>query len=123
MRVIDSTGWIEYFIAGPHADEYEEYLDDLSTIYTPTIILYEVYKKVKKEKGEENALIAISQLMKTRTVPLDSNLALLAADFSVRHSLPMADAIVYATTIEKNCTLITSDEHFAALDRVIYVPK
>lgn len=123
MIVVDSTGWIEYFTNGILADDFARYLDNLSQIFTPTIILYEVYKIVKRERGEQEALIAAGQLLKTNIVTLDSNMAMVAADYSLRFSLPMADAIVYATAIEKNCTLITSDEHFANLDNVTYIAE
>jgi len=48
---------------------------------------------------------------------------LLAADVSLAHNLPMADAIVYATAKIENVKLITSDEHFVGLDSVEYIIK
>lgn len=123
MIIVDSIGWIEYFANGALADVYEKYLLDPDQIVTPSIIFYEVYKKVKRERGEENALTAAAQLMKTEIVPLDSNLALLAGDCSLSNSLPMADAIIYATALHKGCTVVTSDEHFKDLDNVIFIPR
>ncbi len=123
MNIVDSMGWIEYFANGDLAEVYEQYLLDPSQIVTPAIVLYEVYKKVKRERGEENALTAAAQLMKTEIVPLDSNLALLAADCSIVNSMPMADAIIYTTALHKGCTVVTSDEHFKSLDSVIFIPR
>jgi toxin FitB len=123
MITVDSAGWVEYFANGPLADDYEKYLDNPEQIVTPVIILYEVYKKVKREQGEENALIAAAQLMKTQIVPFDATLALLAADCSITCALPMADAIVYATALQMKCTVVTSDEHFRNLDNVIFIHR
>ncbi|MCX5719163.1 MAG: PIN domain-containing protein [Nitrospirae bacterium] len=32
-----------------------------------------------------------------------------------------ADVIVYATALEKDCKVITSDTHFKGLERVIFI--
>ena len=38
-------------------------------ILTPAIVLFEVYKKIKRERSEEEALIAVAQIEKTRIAP------------------------------------------------------
>lgn len=121
MVLVDSSGWIEFFAEGSLAKEYSQYLKDLTKVVTPTIVLYEVYKKIKRERSEEDALLAISFMNKTSVIPLSESIALLAADLSLKHSLPMADAIVYATALEKNCKIVTGDMHFKGLDRVVLV--
>jgi len=45
----------------------------------------------------------------------------LAAKISLKHSLPMADAIVYATAAKEGCPVVTSDSHFKGLEDVIYL--
>ena len=59
--IIDSFGWIEYFIDGPLSEKYAYYIDKCrpDNCLTPSIILYEVYKIVKREKSEEKAIFAI----------------------------------------------------------------
>ena len=123
MILIDSSGWIEFFADGPFASEYSKYLKDLTKLVTPTIVLYEVYKKIKKDRTEEDALFAVSLINRTSIIPLNESIALLAADLSLKHSLPMADAIVYATALEENCKVVTSDIHFKGLDRAVLVGK
>ncbi len=49
--LLDSSGWIEFFTGGPLADRYATYLTSRHDIITPTIVLYEVYKKIKRERG------------------------------------------------------------------------
>jgi predicted nucleic acid-binding protein len=123
MNLIDSCGWLEYFTEGPLADDYYVYLKKPSEIITPTIILYEVYKKIKKEKNEESALLAVAQIKETRLIPFSEYIALSAADLSLLHSLPMADAIIYATARMKKAKVVTSDPHFKKLDQVVYLEK
>jgi predicted nucleic acid-binding protein len=119
--LVDSSGWIEFFTDGPLAAGYSKYLKDLSKVVVPTIVIYEVYKKIKKEKTEEEALLAVSLINRTSVIPLSESIALLAADLSLKHLLPMADAIVYATALEENCKVVTSDTHFKGLDRVVLI--
>jgi len=121
MLLVDSSGWIEFFTDGLLASEYSKYLKDITKIVTPTIVLYEVYKKIKKERTEEDALFAVSLINRTSVIPLSESISLLAADLSLKHSLPMADAIVYATALEENCKVVTSDTHFKGLDKVVFV--
>ncbi len=123
MVIVDSFGWIEYFTEGPLSSDYAKYLKDVSKLATPTIALYEVYKKIKQERSEEDALSAVSIMNRTTVVPLTESIALLAADLSLKHSLPMADAVVYATAVEKQCQLISSDRHFEKLDGVTFLRK
>jgi predicted nucleic acid-binding protein len=123
LKVIDSSGWLEFFTDGPLAENYAEHLSDLSQILTPTIVLYEVYKRIKRERGEDEALVAAAQLKKTQIVVLTDTIALTAADLSLEHRLAMADAMVYATARLRDLVLFTSDDDFEDLPGVVYLPK
>ena len=121
MVLVDSSGWIEFFIDGPLSGAYARHLKDPSRVVTPTIVLYEVYKKIRRDRTEEEALSAASIMNRTKVVDLTESTALFAAEVSIKHSLPMADAIVYATALESGCKVITSDAHFRELDHVVFV--
>lgn len=85
MILIDSFRWIEYFTDGPLADEYAEYVENASPTNTviPTLVIYEVYKVIKREAGEDRALKAYVELKKTKIIPLDESITLIAADISL----------------------------------------
>ena len=121
MKVVDSSGWVEFLSDGPLADLCSQHLDDLSQVVTPTIILFEVYRWVKRERGEEEALLVAAQIEKTTLVPLTPTIALTAADAGLEHRLAMADAIVYATATIHQAELVTSDRDFAELPGVTYL--
>ena len=60
MKVLlDSSGWIEFFTGGPLAERYAPYLTSRHQLITPTIVLYEVYKKIKRERGEGDGVIVL----------------------------------------------------------------
>ncbi|MFN2386663.1 MAG: type II toxin-antitoxin system VapC family toxin [Thermoanaerobaculia bacterium] len=123
MILVDSSGWIEYFTDGGNAARYGAYLKRPVEIVTPTVVLYEVYKLVKRERTEEEALLAAAQIHKTRLIPLSESLALAAADLSLELRLAMADAIVYATARAEEAELVTSDSDLRNLPGVTYLPR
>jgi len=71
----------------------------------------------------KGGVIAIAAMQRTRIVPLDTELALSAADLSLAHGLAMADAMVLATAHGMRAELITSDADFAAVPGVTYLPR
>jgi predicted nucleic acid-binding protein len=119
--LLDSSGWIEFFTGGPLAEKYAPYLTSRHQLITPTIVLYEVYKKIKRERGEETALLFAGRLSATQVVQLTESIALLAADVSLKHGLAMADAIVYATARDQEAEVVTGDADLKDLPGVVYV--
>lgn len=120
MKLIGSFGWIEYFSDGPLATKYAPYIEDVNenNTVTPTVVVYEVYKRLKKEKGEQVALEAYAQMTRSKLVPLDDALALSAADTSLKMGLAMADSIVFTTAKIFSADLVTSDPDLKGLNGV-----
>ena len=124
MKILmDSSGWIEYFTEGPLAELYAPYFEPRHDRIIPTIVLYEVYKIIKRERGEETALLFSGQLSICPVVQLTESIAYLAADLSLLHGLAMADAIVYATAKDQDAQVVTGDTDLKDLPGVIYIKK
>ena len=118
--VVDSSGWVEYLGNGPKADSFATYLENPETLLLPTIVVYEVYKKMLREQSMMLAekFLSTAFNFQDREISLDVSLAALAAKTSLSANLPMADAIIYATAQAHHAELITSDAHFAGLSGV-----
>lgn len=87
--------------------------------FTPTVVLYEVYKLVRQEFDEEKAIRSCAYITgNTTVVPLDEMLAVEAANVGLQHGLSMADAIVKATADLFGAKVVTSDEHLGKLKGV-----
>jgi len=125
LILIDSYGWIEYFTEGPLASAYAKYIEDANeeNSITPTIVVYEVYKKLENKKGEQNALEAYAQITRTKIVDLTAKLSLEAAEISQSTSLGMADSIVLATARSCNAQIVTSDLHLKDLKETKFINK
>ena len=123
MNVVDSSGWLEYFIGGENADFFAEAVETPEDVVVPTVSLYEVFKRVLIEKNRTDALEAVALMKEGQVVPLDDNLALLAAELSFELKLPMADSIILATARACDATLWTQDVHFKDIAGVRFFEK
>lgn len=123
MHVVDTCGWIEWLTDGVLAENFAPFLTDSAHLVVPTLVQFELYKWCLREKDEPAALDVIGLTEACLVRPLDTRIALSAADFSVRHKLAMADAIVYASALAAGAQLLTSDAHFAELPNVRYWQK
>jgi predicted nucleic acid-binding protein len=121
--IVDSSGWVEYIGNGPKAGAYARFFEKENALLLPTIIVYEVFKKILRERGISLAeeFSAQARQLSENTVVLDTDLALRAAKLSVESGLPMADAIIYATAQSLQAELVTSDAHFSGLPGVTLI--
>ena len=117
--VVDSSGWLEYVTEDVQAAQFAPYIEREAPLLVPTIVLYEVYKKLLMDRGKTAADRFASQAMRRIVVSLDEDLALAAAQVSLDHRLAMADAIIYATAQAHQAQLVTGDLHFQGLPGVI----
>ncbi len=121
LKIIDSVGWIAYFKGDPLANGYRSHILQQSDILCPTIIIYEVSKKIEQQISRQAAAMAVAQMIKCQVVPLDQSAAMYAARVSIEQKLAMADAIIYSAALISGATLLTSDAHFNGLPQVVIV--
>jgi predicted nucleic acid-binding protein len=123
MNIVDSSGWLEYFTGGPNSEHFLSPLQDSPSLIVPVITIYEVFKVVLRETGENEALQSIAAMQKGTVVDLTISIAMKAAKLSLKHNLPMADSIILATANAYKCTIWTLDSDFENLPEVNYFPK
>ncbi|NPV48586.1 MAG: type II toxin-antitoxin system VapC family toxin [Armatimonadetes bacterium] len=121
MIVIDSSAWLHYFLDDALADAFAVYAEGDEPILVPAVVIYEVYKTLRREVSQELADEAALHLSRLTVVPFDSDDALAAADTSLKHGLPFADSMIYSVAEAYEATLVTSDTHFAGLPGVEYI--
>ena len=118
MNVVDSSAWLEYFADGPSAGYFAAAVENTGDLIVPAVGVYEVFKRVLQQRGEDAALTAVAVMQQGNVVDLTASLALSAATLSVKHKLPMADSIMYATARAFAATLWTQDADFEHLPNV-----
>lgn len=117
-KIIDSSCWIEIFANGALAKKCQKEIHSSKSIAVPSLIIYEVYRKIKQSISDESGLSATSYISQFNVQPLTREVALLAADLSLQYKLGTADSIILAHTYEVSGELITLDNDFRGLPNV-----
>lgn len=119
--VVDSSGWIEYFIDGANTKYFAPAIENTVDLIVPSIILTEVYRWMLRESSESDALAVAVVMKQGKVIALDGQLSILAAEVSHRHKLPLADGIIYTTARQYAADLITQDADMEGLTGVKYI--
>ena len=113
--VVDTSAWIEWLIGSVLGKKLGGQFPERAQCIVPTIVQLELSKWLVRELGENQADQMIAYTQKCLVVPMDTTIALLAADLHREYQLATADAIVYATARHKGAELLTCDAHFKGL--------
>ena len=122
MNVVDSSAWLEFFAGGPNAGRFAAPIAASASLLVPTLSIYEVFKRILQQRGDDDALQAVAVMEQGRVVDLDRSIALAAARISIDHQLPLADSVMLATARNFQATFWTQDADFAGMDDVKYFP-
>lgn len=123
MRVVDTSVWVEWLVGSDLGKSLAVQMPEKSQCIVPPIVQLELAKWLTREVGEEAADQMIAYTQKCVVKPLDTRIALLAAELHRQYRLATADAIVYATAQESGADLLTCDVRFDGLPGVVFVPK
>jgi len=123
VNLVDSSGWLEYLADGLNADFFANSILATADLLVPTLSLYEVFKRVLQQRGEDDALQAVALMQQGMIVELSVSLALSAARISLNDRIPMADSIMLATARAYGATLWSQDSYFENIAGVRYVAK
>ena len=123
MNLVDSSGWLEYFAEGRNAGFFAPAIEKSGELIVPTIVVFEVYKRVYQQRDRHDALQAVATLRAGRIVDLTLRLAIAAAAISTSEKLPMADSIILATARAENAVIWTQDADFEQIAGVKFRAK
>jgi toxin FitB len=123
MNLVDSSAWLEYFAGTVHAGHFAVPIEDTRELIVPSIVLYEVFKRILQQTGEQQALQAVAHMQLGQVIELDGPLAIAAAKTSLDQKLPMADSIILATAGRYDAIIWTMDEDFRNIKNVKFFSK
>jgi toxin FitB len=123
VNVVDSSAWLAYFADAPNAGFFAAAIEATDQLLVPTVVVYEVHKRVRQQRDEAAALQATGIMLQGRVVDLTTEIALLAARVGLELGLPMADALILATARAHSATLWTQDADFRGLEGVRFRAK
>ncbi|RLD03970.1 MAG: VapC toxin family PIN domain ribonuclease [Chloroflexi bacterium] len=123
MNVVDSCGWLEYFGEGSNAEFFAPIIENVEELIVPSISLFEVFKRILQQRGEDVALQAVVAMQQGEIIELDATIAIHAAKLSAKLKIPMADSIILETARENNAIVWTQDSDFMGINGVEYIAK
>ena len=121
MNLVDSSGWIEYFVDGKHVSIFCKPIENIHKLIVPSIIIFEVFKYLSCEADVNMAWTAVAAMHAGVVVNLDVDIAIQAAQLSLKLRLPMADSIILATGRAHEAIIWTQDADFKDIEGVKFI--
>ena len=123
MNLVDSSAWLAYFADEPSADFFAEAIEDIDLLVVPSVCIYEVFKVILRERGEDAAFSAVAAMHQGTLVDLDAALAMESAALGLEEGLAFADSVIYAVAKKHDAILWTQDAHFEGKPSVRFKAK
>jgi predicted nucleic acid-binding protein len=123
LNVVDSSGWLEYFVDGPNAKFFAAPIESTTELIVPAITVYEVYKRTTQLRGRDSAVRVAVAMQRGMVTDLTADLAIASAEVSIGEGLALADSIILATARAYGAPLWTQDADFAKIGGVKYVAR
>jgi len=118
MNLVDSSAWLAYLAGEKNARFFAGAIEDTELLLVPTVCIYEVFRVVLRERGEEDAFQTVAAMQQGTVIDLTSDLAMEAAAVGLEEKLAFADSIIYSIAKKHAAVIWTQDEHFAAKPNV-----
>jgi uncharacterized protein with PIN domain len=123
MNLVDSSAWLAYLADEKNAEYFADAIEDTELLIVPTVCIYEVFKVILRERGEDDALQALTAMEQGRVIDLTSELAIEAAAVGHEEKLAFADSIIYTVAKKHDATIWTQDAHFSGKTNVRFKAK
>ena len=118
---LDSSAWISYFFAENR--EIKNIIDAPNIFLTSVISLFEIKRTLVRDELDKYKILMILSYIKekSRITKLEQDICEKAAEISLKNKLHAIDSLIYTASLINNCILVTGDNHFKNLEKVIIV--
>ena len=123
MNMVDASGWIEFFLAGPNGPKFKPVVEKTDELLVTSINLYEVHRVLSRKLPAHLRDTCLNLMRRAPIIDFTDALAIAAAELSLKHQLAMADAAMYAMALAHQATLWTQDADYQGLVSVKYLSK
>lgn len=123
MNVVDSSGWIEYFVDTAQAENFANAIEQTVMLIVPTLSFFEVHRFLSRNTDSQRRTECLEVMRRGTLVELTAARAIAASETAQQHRLAMADAIMYSIAREFNATFWTQDIDYQGLPGVNYHPR
>ena len=123
MNVVDSSGWIEYFLDTASADNFAAAIEQTDQLIIPSMSFFEVHRFLNRTVDAAQRETCLDIMRRSKVVDLTAPRAIAASNAAQKHRLAMADAVMYSIAREFNATFWTQDVDYKDLPGVRYHAK
>ena len=123
MNIVDSSGWIEFFLAGANGSIFKPVIEQRDRLLVPTISLFEVHNILSRSLSDDLVDRCLNVMRLGRVLDLTDKRAIAASKAALQHGLALADAAMYSMAQEHNATFWTQDIDYQNLAGVQYFAK
>ena len=121
----DSYAWLEYLSGSAAGERVRTLMDQVAVIHTAPIVLAEVYSKLARTVGAEDATQVVEHILKRSAVTIaDEEIGVAAGMIHAQEkqrqpTFGMADAFVLASARARSVRIVTGDPHFKDMEDAI----
>jgi predicted nucleic acid-binding protein len=125
--VLDASALLAMFFGEPGVDMMRDLFHRAAEADRPLLVgavnWAEVLYKLTRRQGQEGLEVArrFDRTMPLHVVPVDLELAEMAAEFKANRKLALADAFAAALAKHKKAELVTGDQEFKAVEKEIKI--
>lgn len=123
MNVVDSSGWIEYFIDTVNADNFAPAVEKTSLLIVPALSFFEVHRYLSRNVDAQQRDTCLEVMRRGTVIDLTTARAIAASSIAQKYRLAMADAVMYSIAREFNATFWTQDIDYKDLPGVNFHAK
>lgn len=123
MNVVDSSGWIEYFIDTAQADNFAAAIEQTALLIVPALSFFEVHRYLSRNTDSARRDECLEVMSRGTVIELTTARAIAASEAAQKHRLAMADAIMYSIAREFGATFWTQDVDYQGLPGVNFFPR
>lgn len=119
---LDSWAWIEFFKGSQRGSMVREQISSGCELFTVSTNLFETLYRISEDEGAEPAQKALSLIEnRSKVVPIDKSLGVMAVDVRLKEKLHALDAFALAAARLYHAKLLTGDPHFKGKKDVLFL--
>ncbi len=123
MFCVDSSGWIEFFLGSTAGRTFKPIIEQTAKLVVPAVSIFEVHRFLSRTTTITVRDAAIEVMCRSTMVDLNAARAAAASIAAQKHSLAMADAVMYSIARKFNATFWTQNVDHKDLPGVSYHAK
>jgi predicted nucleic acid-binding protein len=123
MNVVDSSGWIEFFLGSVEGRAYKPVIEQTALLVVPALAIFEVHRFLSRSTDAASRDACLDVMRRGTVIDITDARATAASEAAQTHKLAMADAVMYSIAREFKAHFWTQNMDYQGLAGVNFLPK